>query len=101
MDIEGYKNRAKAMLEQFDEICANRPQYSKGNYYLDIEDWAREFRHLVYAYDKSLPLNKELENDNLFVVHLSSDEESAKVRKYIKFFVNYLDIYGCEGNTNV
>ena len=99
MELEVYKSKAVELLKQFDEMCANPQNYTSDNYYHDTDNLAREFRHLVYSSDPSLPLNNELNKENTFVVHFPSMEDSFKseslnVRNLISFFIKYIDEYG-------
>lgn len=95
MKPKEYINKVQELLEMFDGICANPSEHTKLYYYIDLDDWSREFRHLVYSFDPNLPLNKELENPNVFVLHVGGnfDEEVARIRKYVTFFMHYIETY--------
>lgn len=69
--------------------------------YPDIHDEILEFIHLVYSFDKNLPLNKSIES--LLTIEFKSSyitgesDGNAKnfnrIISYIDFFIHYIDTY--------
>ena len=97
--IKDYKERALGLLREFEDIYNNQTTNIHNvhlNYFVDIEEWAREFKHLVYLFDPNLPLNKEMESSDIFKIHNTwvsdtSALEAERLIKLVKFFINYLE----------
>lgn len=59
----------------------------------------RRFRHLVYKFDKDMPLNKELdESGALSISNKDFDndqyiEDVERIREYFQFFIDYIEDY--------
>ena len=86
MKKDDYIKKTKGILSCFNENKNNDEEYN---------DIMREFKHIVYSYDSSLPLLKELDNLNP-IITLPFDgevEEIKQCRKYIEFFIHYLEEY--------
>ncbi|MBR2235592.1 MAG: hypothetical protein IJ892_11130 [Prevotella sp.] len=89
------------MLIEYDSIIKeNQNAAFKMNFYVEYDDFIREFRHLVYAFDKDIPLNAEINRERAMEIPLpylhgedEFKERAEKVRKYIEFFIHYITEY--------
>ena len=89
------------MLIEYDSIIKeNQNAAFKMNFYVEYDDFIREFRHLVYAFDKDIPLNAEINRERAMEIPLPYlhgedvfKERAEKVRKYIEFFIHYITEY--------
>ncbi|WP_319505077.1 hypothetical protein [Bacteroides graminisolvens] len=102
-DKSFYKEKAESIKNNVLEIQKRGAIFNiedPFNSYPGITDIIREFVHLVFSFDRSLPLNKELEN--LSKLRFSSaitggvdfaKKDFEKVISKIDFFIHYLDTY--------
>ena len=100
MESKKFKEKAEKMLIEFDSIIKENQDAVKMNPYVEYDDFIREFRHLVYAFDKDIPLNAEINSEGAMEIPLpymhGEDEfkkSAKKVRKYIEFFIKYIKEY--------
>ena len=90
MTTKDYIQKTEDILASFNRKDNNEEVYN---------DLAREFKHLVYRYDSSLPINEELNS----IKHITpvpfeygETDEIKQYRKYIEFFIKYLKMEGGE-----
>ncbi len=123
MVLKDYKERCFDLMKRFDESIANCFQPSKkdtntedwqdpfenpqpvltfmSNPYPNMDSILREFRHLVFAFNPQLPLNKELEDQNAlrmtseYLDKEMSKNDQERIKGYMKFFIKYIEDY-CE-----
>ena len=100
MESKKFKEKAEKMLTEFDSIIKENQGVVKMNPYVEYDDFVREFRHLVYAFDKDMPLNAEINRERAMEIPLpylhgedEFKERTEKVRKYIEFFIQYITEY--------
>ena len=123
MVIKDYKERCFDLVKRFDESIANclQPSYDETNSaewedpfenpqpdkdfihnpYPNMDSILREFRHLVFAFNPQLPLNKELEDPNALRMtseHIDekmSKNDQERIKGYMAFFIKYIEDF-CE-----
>lgn len=99
-----YKEKAEAIKNDVLEIQKKGEVFNiedPFNSYPGITDAIREFMHLVFAFDRDLPLNKELESlSNLRFKSIAIGGNVDFVKKdfdlvisKIDFFIHYLNTY--------
>ena len=119
MVFKEYKERCRNLLKRFDESIANciQPHEEETNSkdredpfenlqpdidyrfnpYPNMDDILREFRHLVFAFNPQLPLNKELENPNALIMtskyidNERSKKDQIRIKGYMTFFIKYIE----------
>lgn len=97
MSTQEYYDKAKELYSAFNELKSNgvNDDYD----YVKSDSLIREFQHLVYAFDKELPLNKELSDINQLLVREDPFMDGVnvaqvdKILNYIKFFGDYINSY--------
>ncbi len=98
-----YEEKAKALKETVLSIKSKEKTYNLEDVfkpYPGIKDAIIEFIHLVYSFDRNLPLNKDLEklrdlrfNDTSFGgVNYALEDFDVFISR-IDFFLHYLDTY--------
>ena len=97
MSTQEYYDKAKELYSALNEL---KNKGVNGNYdYFKSDSLIREFQHLVYAFDKELPLNKELSDINELLIREDlltgsvNIEQVNKILYYIKFFGDYINNY--------
>lgn len=98
-----YINEAEKLKHQVSSIRLTEPDlttHSLLNPYPEIRNVILEFAHLVYSYDKSLPLNsyaqelKDLKFSHPFESSGEYNEENFdNIVYHIDFFIKYLNDY--------
>lgn len=87
MEAKEYKDKCSKLLEKFEQ--------SDDNY----DEVFRDFRHLVYAFDSGMPLNAELDEEEIkSIFRMGSGKYSQlggyeKMVGYMKFFIHYIEDY--------
>lgn len=103
-DKSFYKEKAESIKNDVLEIQKKGDIFNiedPFNSYPGITDAIREFVHLVFSFDRNLPLNKELENLSKLrfasvIIGGSVDfvkKDFEVVISKIDFFIHYLDTY--------
>ena len=103
-DKNFYKEKAETVKNEVLAIQKKGEVFnidSPFNSYSGIYEAIREFIHIVYSFDKDLPLNKELDelaNLRFMSVVVGGNSKSANedfdiVISKIDFFLHYLDTY--------
>lgn len=103
-DKNFYKEKAETVKNEVLAIQKKGEVFnidSPFNSYPGIYEAIREFIHIVYSFDKDLPLNKELDelaNLRFMSVVVGGNSKSANedfdiVISKIDFFLHYLDTY--------
>lgn len=103
-DKNFYKEKAEAIKKGVLAIQKNGEKFDPENpfnSYPGIYETIREFIHIVYSFDKDLPLNKELdelEKLRFKSILMCGNTKSANkdfdfVVSKIDFFIHYLDTY--------
>ena len=97
MSSQEYYDKAKELYSTLNKL---KNEGVNGNYdYSKSDSLIREFQHLVYAFDKELPLNKELSDINHLLVRDDiltggvNVEQIDKILYYIRFFEDYINNY--------
>ncbi|MBR6445566.1 MAG: hypothetical protein IKT22_00505 [Prevotella sp.] len=96
MKTNEYKERCVGLLDEFHRIIEAGKTDRSGLKYEGMDGLLREFRHLVYAFDKNLPLNDELNENTLriFPPYMGDNEgDIERIQGYMNFFIHYLDDY--------
>ena len=105
MEAKEFKEKAEKLLQKLVELKDKKEILSQDGWDTvyspdqEIHEQIREFVHLVYAFDKDLPLNRELSEYKEPVHHLGDNldnERKVKVLWYIdrvKFFIHYIEEY--------
>ena len=98
MKASAFKERCLAMRDKFEEMINSEPTVYG---YAGFTELMMEFRHLVYAFDCNLPLNKTLDAPNALTIlspYMGQDahaESVKRIRSYMDFFIKYIEGY-CE-----
>lgn len=96
MKPKEYKDKCSELLAKFEQLINQEPD---GSVYKGADQLLREFRHLVYAFDPNLPLNKELDEPNALRLYTAFYGKEAhegsiiRIREFMNFFINYIDNY--------
>lgn len=105
MKAKEFKEKAEEIRLKMLEVSEKKLIRSKDSWDFvyepnkEIRDLAREFIHLVYAYDKDLPLNRELENleDTINNLHREwGEHRKSTIMDYVNkidFFIHYITDY--------
>ncbi|RNC66454.1 hypothetical protein [Proteiniphilum sp. X52] len=98
-----YIKEAERKKEQVISIRSKEPDFTSEeilNPYSEIRNVVIEFAHLVYSYDKSLPLNsyihelKDIKFSSPFGSYSEyNDREFDNIIYHIDFFIKYLNDY--------
>lgn len=98
MENSFYLNRAEELLKSFDS--AAKKDVPPGEIVnIGLRDVERDFIHLVFAFDKDIPLLSELralyDNSSLLSPYSgeSYQDHVSKFRKLIEFFIHYQKEY--------
>lgn len=105
MEVKEFKSRAERMLLRFDELKSDRysdvgsPKLFLKDIYCGFGDLERDFVHLLFAFDKEIPLFKEVSSfidktDGKYIFdEAEQDKLMTKFRYFITFFISYLEDY--------
>ena len=105
METKEFKSRAEKQLQQLTEMKDKKEIFSPDGWDTiyspdeEIHEQIREFVHLVYAFDKDLPLNRDLSEYKEPVHHMGDNLDKRRKDKIlwyidrIKFFIHYIEEY--------
>lgn len=105
METKKFKAKAAIILQKLTELVDKKEIISEDGWDTiyspdaEIYEAEREFVHLAYAFDKDLPLYKDLREHKVPEYHLGDDLEKRRkddILWYIdkvKFFIYYIEEY--------
>lgn len=101
MTSKEYISRANDLLERISALESSAEDYldflSDHSYSDDVADVVREFIHLVYAFDKNIPLLEEIKPmlNGCAMLGFSNGNGHffSKLRNGVNFFIRYVDTY--------
>ena len=90
MEYKIYTEKASDLLAKLEEL----PKHNQSNgvsILYGIDDLVREIRHVIFAFDSELPLNKEI--DRYYNSETLQENDIDEIKKIISFFIEYVKDY--------
>ena len=105
MVAKEFKEKAEKLLQKLVDLKDKKEILSPDGWDIvyspnqEIHEQIREFVHLVYAFDKDLPLNRELSEYKEPVHHVGDNHDNERIVKIswyidrVKFFIHFIEEY--------
>lgn len=90
MEYNTFTEKASCLLAQLEEL-PKRNQSNGVSILFGIDNLVRKIRHIIFAFNPELPLNKEI--DRYYNCETLQEGDIDEIKKILSFFIEYVNDY--------